>query len=122
MTLVDGLIHVMETEIPNFDNKQEVKLELEEAIYNQRFKVIRNDEDIEIGFFTWWEEVIKGKLYIFINNMFILKEHKGEYNLCKLRKWFRDMYPRAVFYWRSRKRKSNFEANERIGGHYARNN
>jgi len=104
MTIVEGLLHTIEIEGVKLTNREEVRRNLEEAIYNQSFRIIRNDEDKEVGFFTWFENVKDGKLCIFINNMLILKEHKGEYNLCKLRSWFREMYPRARFYWRSRKR------------------
>lgn len=100
-------------------DRDKVKLSLEDAMFNNRFKIIRNDEDREIGFFTWEERIAEGKLEIAINNMLILREHRGKFNLLKIRNWFKELYPRLnYFYWKSRRRNKIFRADAQRGGCY----
>jgi hypothetical protein len=107
MISAKGLIKVIETEGIPWRNKDEILGQLERAINDGRIYIFKNKDNKEIGFVTWLEKHDDGKLFVFVNNLVILKEFKGQYPLVKLRTMLREKYPkRTKFYWRNGKKRT----------------
>ncbi len=80
---------------------EDVKKSIREAIDENHIHFLEKDREI-IGFHTWEDEGNR----IFINNLWIEKEHRNNNNLLSLRKYFREKYPSGKsFYWRNRKKR-----------------
>ena len=76
----------------------ETKEELSEAFNDGTFKFIGDR-----GFVAWLEFVRDGRLWIYINSLYLLPEHRNHKTMkevyIELRKFFRGKYPDAIFYW-----------------------
>ena len=107
MISAKGLMKVIE-EIEKIEiaNREEVYSQLESAIKDKRIYIFKNEEKKEIGFVTWQERYASGNLYIFVNNLVIMKEYKGQANLLKFRTLLKEKYPTLFrLYWKNRKHK-----------------
>jgi hypothetical protein len=101
--MIDELLQKLGEEV---ELDEEILANIEECIEKEHFRYITIDGK-EVGFFTWVEmwDWRKMKLYIWINNLFILKEYRRMNNLLFLRRFFRKMYPIIHrFYWYRKKR------------------
>jgi len=105
MISAKGLVKVIETENIKVNDREGLQAQLEKAISDGRIYIFKNKDNLEIGFVTWHEKYDNNKLYIFVNNLLILKEFRGQFNLLKLREMLRIRYPKMIkFYWRNRKK------------------
>ena len=105
MSIGSNLIDVLEKDGIVLKDKKEVEKNIENNFRQGRLRFIPDKNGVPIGFFTWEERIKNGEKCIFINNMFIKKDCKKEFNLLRLRSFFREKYPDAyLFYWKSRKR------------------
>lgn len=50
-------------------------------------------EQKTVGFFGWLTKNSKNGTCVFVNNMFILRKHKKEFNIFDICKFFKDKYP-----------------------------
>ena len=77
----------------------ETKEELREAYEEGRFKFLG-----DVGFVAWLELIRDGQLWIYINDLYILPEHRTFTNMKKfykeLEKFFKKKYKNAIFYWK----------------------
>ena len=78
---------------------EEVKQDLREAYQDNKFSFIG-----DVGFFTWSEIEKNGKLHIYISNMWIDEMQRNKTSLLYLRKFFRDKYPDAEFFYYHREK------------------
>lgn len=79
----------------------EVKQELKEAQRDSHFAWVG-----DVGFFTWFEIRKNGKLYIYINNLWVQPEHRKKTSLFWIRKYLKNKYPEADYgYWEREKDK-----------------
>jgi hypothetical protein len=105
MISAKGLVKVIEVEGIKIPDKESLEAQLEKAISDDRIYIFKNKNNLEIGFVTWHEKYGNGNLYIFVNNLLILKEFRGQFNLLQLRDMLKAKYPTMIkFYWRNRKK------------------
>ena len=82
----------------------EVKQDIKEAQQEGHFKWID-----DVGFFTWFEYRKNGKLYIYINNLWIQPENRKKIPLFWIRKFLKDKYSDIQFgYWHNEKKNRFF--------------
>lgn len=73
----------------------EVKRGIKEAQAENHFAWIG-----DVGFFTWFEIKKNGKLYIYINNLWIKPECREHIPIFWIRKFLKEKYPNAEYgYW-----------------------
>ena len=83
---------------------EEIYEEVKEYVNKDRYLLFEEQGQINL-FITWLEYNRNNRLHIYIYNGFIDKGVNRNFNLCKLREFFRSRYPNAYFYyWFSKKR------------------
>jgi len=76
----------------------EVATEIDEAIAEKHFHIVRKDSKV-IGFFTLFFKDNK----LFINNCIIYQQFRDKNNLLYMRKYFRENFKDWRFFWESKK-------------------
>lgn len=100
----EGLIRVIAKEGIELDDPKEVKEQISSAIEDKRFYIFKDKFGREVGFVTWQEKSYGNKLYIFVNNLLVLKDFKGQAHITKFKDFLKEKYPKmAGMYWKNRK-------------------
>lgn len=85
-------------------NDQNAVISIAECIKNNRFFIEYNHGNIVV-FLTWEDNIIDGKRYIFVNNLWIEPSYRSHKTLTRIRTalkfLLRDVYK---FYWHNRKK------------------
>ena len=103
--MISDLIDIMVKEGLEVPSRVDTYEGIADAVANGKIRaIIRNG--VTIGFFTWREIYKNSKLYIYIENMCIKRQHRYPLNLLSLKRFFRGYYQgRYEFvYWHSQKR------------------
>lgn len=110
MDIVESLVKTIEKDGIILQDRQDVYNSISDSIDAGQFEFIVKDGN-NIGFYSW--EIWKPN-NIFINNLFIYRNHRGVFNIISLRKIFRSRYSEiGAFHWKSRKRNKPVKFNEK---------
>lgn len=103
--IAEKMLETIEKEGVVLNNKDEVLCSLNQSINkgNCCFITVGGND---AGFFTFKNE--NGK--VLVNNLLILKEYRGKFNLLRIRKFLRSKYGAIdIFYWKNRKSQKMIE-------------
>lgn len=85
-------------------NDKDAVISIADCIKNNRFFIEYNEGKIVI-FLTWEDNLIDGKRYIFINNLWIEPEYRNKQTLVRVRTALKYLLKYVYkFYWHNRKK------------------